>query len=55
MWNSRGAYGVFVGRSDGKGQLGRARRRLEDNIKMDVQEEGWGGTGWIHLAQNMDR
>ena len=55
MWNSRGAYGVLVARFDGKGQLGRSRRRLEDNIKMDVQEVGWGGMGWIYLAQNMDR
>jgi len=44
-----------VGRSDGKGQLGRSRRRLEDNIKMDVQEVGWRGMGWIYLAQDLDR
>jgi len=44
-----------VGRSDGKGQLGRSRRRLEDNTKMDVQEVEWGGMGWIYLAQDMDR
>jgi hypothetical protein len=55
LWNSRGAYGVFWGRSDRKGQLRRSRRRLEDNIKMDVQEVGWGGMGWIYLAQDMDK
>jgi len=50
MWNSRGAYGGVVGRSDGKGKLGRSRRRLEDNIKMDVEELGWGGmAGFIWL------
>jgi len=44
-----------VGRSDGKGQLGRSRRRLGDNIKIDVQEVGWEGMGWIYLAQDLDR
>ena len=29
--------------------------RWEDNIKMDLQEVGWGGTGWIDLTQDRDR
>jgi hypothetical protein len=29
-----------VGKPEGKRQLGRARRRWEDNIKMDLQEVG---------------
>jgi hypothetical protein len=28
--------------------------RLEDNIKMDLQEVGWGGMDWIDLAGDMD-
>jgi hypothetical protein len=28
-----------------------ARRRLEDNIKVDLQEVGCGGIDWIELAQ----
>jgi hypothetical protein len=32
--------------------LGRHRRRWEDNIKMDLQEVGCGGTVWIELAQD---
>jgi len=30
---------------------------MEDNIKMDLQEVGWGGGGmdWIELAQDRDR
>ena len=29
--------------------------RWEDDIKMDLREVGWGGMGWINLAQDMDR
>ena len=31
------------GKPEGKGPLGRSRRRWEDNIKMDLQEVGGGG------------
>jgi len=48
------AYRVLVGRPEGKRPLGRQRCRLEDNIKMDVQEVGWWGMYWIDLAQNRD-
>jgi len=33
---------VLVGKSEGKRPLGIPRRRLEDNIKMDLQEVGCG-------------
>jgi hypothetical protein len=33
---------VLVVKPDGKRSLGRSRRRWEDNIKMDLQEVGWG-------------
>jgi hypothetical protein len=42
MGGKRGAYRILVGRLEGKRPLGRPRRRLEDNIKMDLQEVGWG-------------
>jgi hypothetical protein len=32
--------------------LGRPRRRLVDNIKMDLREIGWRGMHWIDLGQN---
>jgi len=44
-----------VGKTEGKGPLGRPRRRWEDNIKMDLQEVGCGGMNWIELAQDRDR
>jgi len=33
---SRGVYGVLVGRQEGMRPLGRPRPRWEDNIKMDL-------------------
>jgi len=39
----RGVYRVLVGKPEGKRPLGRPRHRWEDNIKMDVQEVGYGG------------
>jgi hypothetical protein len=36
----RVVYTVLVGKLDGKGPLGRLRRRLEDNVRMDLQEVG---------------
>ena len=38
-----------------RGQLGRPRRRWEDNIKMDLQEVGEGRGDWMELAQDRDR
>jgi hypothetical protein len=55
MGEKRGAYGILVGRPEGRRPLGRPRRRLEDNIKMAFQEVGLVGMNWIELAQNRDR
>jgi hypothetical protein len=39
VWGERrGSYRVLVGRPDGKRTFGRPGHRLEENIKMDVQE-----------------
>jgi hypothetical protein len=46
---------VLVGKPDGTRPLGRPRRRWEDNIRMDLEEEGCGCVDWIGLAQNRDR
>jgi len=48
-------YRVLMGKPEGKRPLGRPRRRWEDNIKMDLQVVGCGGTDWIVLAQDRDR
>jgi hypothetical protein len=47
---------VLVGKPEGKKPLRRLRRRLEDNINMDLQEVGLGGgRDWIDLARDGDR
>jgi hypothetical protein len=50
----RDAYSVLVGNPEGKRPLGRSRHRWEVNIKMDLQEVGWGGIYWIDLFQDRD-
>ncbi|KAJ4432813.1 hypothetical protein ANN_21452 [Periplaneta americana] len=55
MGESRNAYRVLVGRSEGIRSLGRPRRRWEDNIKMDLREVGYDDRYWINLAQDRDQ
>ena len=50
----RGVCRVLVGKPEGKRLLGRPRRRREDNIKMDLEEVGFGDTDCIELAQDRD-
>jgi len=45
----------LVGKPEGKRPLGRPRLRWEDNIKMDLQEVGYGDMDWIELAQDRER
>ena len=44
----RGAERVLVGKPEGKRPLGRTKLKWEDNIKMNLQEVGWGGV-WTVL------
>ncbi|KAJ4444622.1 hypothetical protein ANN_06418 [Periplaneta americana] len=55
MGESRNAYRVLVGRTEGKRPLGRPRRRWENNIEMDLREVGYDGRDWANLAQDRDR
>jgi hypothetical protein len=54
MGEERGVHRVLVGKPERKRPLGRPRRRLEDNIKMDFQEAGVGCEDWMELAQDRD-
>jgi hypothetical protein len=55
MGEGRGAYRILMGRPEGRRPLGRPRHKWEDNIKMDLQDVGWGGMDWIVMAQDRDR
>jgi len=55
MGERRGVYRVLVVKPEGKRPLGRTRHRWKDNIKMDLQEVGFGGMYWPNLAQDMER
>jgi hypothetical protein len=55
MGEVRGVHRMLVGKTEGKRPLGTPRRRLEYNIKMDLQEVGRGRGDRIELAHNRDR
>jgi hypothetical protein len=41
MGEKKNEYSILVGKREGKRPLGRARRRLVDNIKIYLREIGW--------------
>jgi hypothetical protein len=51
----RNSYRLLVRKPEGKKPLGRPRRRWVDNIKMDIEEIGWGDVDWIGLAKDRNR
>ena len=55
MGEERGVYRVLVGKLEGTRPLWIPRRRLVDNIRIDLQEVGCGYMDWIGLAQDRDR
>jgi len=54
MGERRDVYRVLVGKPEGKRPLGKPRLRWEGDIKMDIQEMGYGGMDWIALTQDRD-
>jgi hypothetical protein len=51
---TRNAYRVFVGKPERNRPLGRPVYRMEDNIRMDLGEVGW-GMDWIYLPKARDQ
>jgi transcription termination factor 2 len=54
MEEKRNAYRILVGKPERRRPLRRPRRRLVDNIKIDLRETGWDGVDWVDLAQDRD-
>jgi hypothetical protein len=52
MGKRRNVYMLLVGKPEGKRPLGRPRRWLVDNSKMDLVGIRWSGVDWIGLAHN---
>jgi hypothetical protein len=53
MGEKRGACRISVGRRKGRRPLGRLRRGWDDNVKMGLQEGGWGawtGLSWLRIG-----
>jgi hypothetical protein len=50
MGEGTGVYRVLAGKPEG-----RPACRWEDNIKMNLQEMGYGCMDWIELAQDRNR
>jgi hypothetical protein len=51
----RKAYGILMGKPEGKRPLGKPRRRWVDNIKIDLRQIGWDGMDWFNMAQDRDQ
>jgi hypothetical protein len=57
MGETRNAYRLLVGKPEGKGQLGRPRRRWADNIKMDLVEVcglDWSSSGYGQVESSCE-
>jgi hypothetical protein len=53
----KGAYGLLVGKPEGRRQLLRPRHRWENNMKMDLEEIGrgaWIGLIWPWVGEVLD-
>jgi hypothetical protein len=51
MGEGKDVYRVLVVKAEGMRPLGRPRRKWQDNIKLGLQEVGYGVMDWIELAQ----
>ena len=52
MEESKSAFKILTGKPTRKRPLGRPRRRLENNIRMDLEEIGINTGNWVDSAQD---
>jgi hypothetical protein len=53
MGEKGGVYSVLVGKPEGKRMLRRPKHRWEDNVKIHLEEVGWGartGLMWLKIG-----
>jgi hypothetical protein len=55
MGEMRNTYKIWVGKSKGKGPVGRCRRGWEDDIRIDLREIGSERVDRMRLAQDRDK
>ena len=48
------AFKILIGEPTGKRPLGRSRRRLKENIIIDLEKIGMNAGNWVDSAQNRD-
>jgi len=54
MEEGRSAFKILTGKPTGKRPSGRPRRRLEDNIRMDLEEISINAGNWVDSPQDRD-
>jgi hypothetical protein len=52
---TRNANKILVDKPAGRSPFGRHKRRVDDNIRMDLREIGCKASNWIRLARNRDQ
>jgi hypothetical protein len=55
MGENGNACEILMGKPKGKRPPGRARCRLEDDIKMNLKEIGWDHVDWICMAESTNK
>jgi hypothetical protein len=45
---------ILLGKPEGKRPLGRPRRKWVENIKIDIGETGWGGSGYGQVESSCE-
>jgi hypothetical protein len=55
MGAKRNAYGILVGKPEGKRPLGVPNCRWVDYIQINFREIGWDGMDWIDLVKDRDQ